>query len=396
MKHILFFYFLILVSTSTLAQTYYEPGYFIDENGTITEGLIKNLDWKSNPTKFTYKEAEESESYQLDISTIKEFGIGTYFKFIRAKVNIDKSSDNINQLDKSRTPNFKEETVFLKVLLEGDATLYQYKAKNLNRYFYSVKGSKIEQLIYRRFLIGESIVVDRKFIDQLKFNLECVNFEENIFSSLQYSDKDLLPIFVSYSQCKDITPRIYIDKRKKDLLNLSIKPGISINSFAINQSDFITSSKRNFEKSLNFKFGVEAEFLLPYNNTKWAIIIEPTFQTYSTEEDTSSGIKFTFKYQSIEIPVGLRYRMFLNKENILYLNAFFVYDLSLQKELKYGNSKIEILTLPNILLGLGFKKGEKFTVEYRISTNRHFLTQPDGEFISKYSYSSLVLGYNLF
>ena len=40
------------------AQTKFEKGYFVDNSGQRTEVLIKNLDWKNNPTEFEFKKNE--------------------------------------------------------------------------------------------------------------------------------------------------------------------------------------------------------------------------------------------------------------------------------------------------------------------------------------------------
>ena len=47
------------------AQISFEKGYFINNANQKTNCLIKNQDWKDNPTEFEYKLDENSESIKL-------------------------------------------------------------------------------------------------------------------------------------------------------------------------------------------------------------------------------------------------------------------------------------------------------------------------------------------
>jgi len=46
-----------------------------------------------------------------------------------------RSSASISKLDKERDPSFNSERHLLKVLVEGEATLYLYEDQNLKRFF---------------------------------------------------------------------------------------------------------------------------------------------------------------------------------------------------------------------------------------------------------------------
>ncbi|MEX0314438.1 MAG: tRNA modification GTPase, partial [Allomuricauda sp.] len=151
-KH-LFFLLTLALSFNCYAQISYEKGYFIENNGKKVECFIENVDWKNNPTEFKYKLSESSESIKVGITKVKEFSVQNYSKYIRANVKIDRSSSNINQLSSTRNPVFKEETLFLKILVEGTSNLYYYEDGNLIRYFYSKDGHhNLEQLIFKYYL----------------------------------------------------------------------------------------------------------------------------------------------------------------------------------------------------------------------------------------------------
>jgi hypothetical protein len=108
---------------SSSAQVNFENGYYIDNNNSRFEGLIKNKDRRANPSKVIFKKDENEIIQELSIDKVKEFGIYNTSKFIRSTVNIDQSSQSINTLDKRRTPNFENKTVFLKSLIDGKSSL---------------------------------------------------------------------------------------------------------------------------------------------------------------------------------------------------------------------------------------------------------------------------------
>ena len=114
----------LLSITTVFSQTSFKPGYIIKSNGQKIDCLIKNEDWKGSPTTFEFKTDENSEVKLGDISTIKEFGSADNFKYISATTEVDQSSDKVGKLTEDRNPVYKGETIFLKVLVEGKASLY--------------------------------------------------------------------------------------------------------------------------------------------------------------------------------------------------------------------------------------------------------------------------------
>ena len=158
MKKIFIVILIIVFGFKSYSQIKYEAGYYIDNSGNITNCLIKNTDWKNNPKEFTYKLSTNSEPQKGKIEDVSEFSVINKFKFKRYSVDIDKSSDNLNDMGYNRAAEFKSEQLFLKTLFEGKANLYFYEGQNLFRYFYSVDNSNAKQLIYKRYLDAESRV----------------------------------------------------------------------------------------------------------------------------------------------------------------------------------------------------------------------------------------------
>jgi len=166
--------FAFLFSLNFYGQVVFEKGYIIDNNNVKTDCLIKNQDWKNNPTEFEFKLLENDSIRIKDFKTVKEFCVDNSLKYVRAKVMMDLSGDDINELTNRSDLNLMTKTVFLRPLIEGVVSLYEYIQDNNVGYFYSSNNSSIEQLIYKKYLVdNSSIKVNKGFQMQLLSNVKC-------------------------------------------------------------------------------------------------------------------------------------------------------------------------------------------------------------------------------
>src|SRR5690606_41948352 len=67
-------------------------------------------------TLFRSKFEENGEVKLGSIESITELASGTSFKYVRATLEVDQSTDVVNNLTDTRNPIMKEETLFLKTL----------------------------------------------------------------------------------------------------------------------------------------------------------------------------------------------------------------------------------------------------------------------------------------
>lgn len=407
MKHYFLFLFTLLLYFSTQAQINFEKGYIINNNDDRVECLIRNVDWESNPDEIDYKLSGQSEVMIAHKNDIKAFGIGEKIKFISATVKIDRASDRIENLSETRIASFKEETLFLKVLLEGKANLYYYHDINLQRFFFETEDNNIQQLVYKRYKqTPTKIARNNRFRQQLLHAFKCESIPQNTFRNLEYTERDLLSLFKNYSDCKNDTYRIFQYREKRDLINLSIRPRLNYNTLQLNGST-IPTVKIDFGSSLSFGVGAELEILLPFNKNKWAFATEPTVQLYSNENRQNSEIFSggeiisSVEYTSLEVPIKARHYLFINDYSKLFLNISYIFDFTLDSKievLRNDGSRINNFDIDSnnaIGLGLGFKQNDKYSIEFRYRTTSNLLSQYIN-WSSDYSSISMILGYTLF
>ncbi len=397
---------LTFVTIESYSQIDFEKGYFIDESNQRTECLIKNVDWYYNPTGFDYKLTPDGPVEEADIQSVKEFGIGDLTRYVRADVKIDYSGNSINELSTNKNPEFKQELLFLKVLIDGEASLFLYNGTNITRFFYKMKDSDINQLIYKQYLVDDGYAHNYTFRQQLYADMKCKTMEERDFTAIKYVENDLKRVFTKFNSCTNSDYiSFYETKQLKDFFNLSLRPGVTMGKLSMENSE---SSLKNtdFGNSLSFRLGAEAEFLLSSNKNKWGIIAEPTYRYYKAEQTSESSLSggvliSKVDYKSIELPVGVRHYFYLNDQSKLFANIVYVFDFAFNSSLKNTRndgsiaSTLELKSRGNFAFGAGYKYQDRYSIEIRYNTNRDTMSNYV-VWNSEYSSLNVIFGISLF
>jgi len=395
MKKKLLFLLITIFSINCYSQINFEKGYFINNSDQKINCLIKNVDWNNNPTEFKYKLTKSSDAQKATIETVKEFGIYNISKYSRQIVQIDKSSDNINELSNKKRVELEEEELFLKVLVEGKANLYMYQGGKNKKYFYSTDAIKIEQLIFKRYLSNDNKVGEvNRYKQQLWNHVRYPTLKMKKIENLDYKKDDLVRFFVVYNESSSEKYTNYEEKEKKDLFNLNIRPGLNNSSLSIRNSE-ASARDTEFDNEFGIRFGIEAEFVLSFNKNKWAFIIEPTYQYFKSEKKlTSQNAKIN--YTSIELPIGIRHYFFLNEESKVFLNASFIVDFSSKSVIDFDvETDLDINTRDNVAIGIGYKYKNTYSLEFRLLTGREILSSYQF-WNSNYKTVSVIFGYSIF
>jgi hypothetical protein len=383
-----------LISLQATGQIVFEQGYFIDLNGKHVDCLIKNEDWLRTPSNITYKLNASADAKVLDGSEMKEFAV-LHNKYVRALVKVDTSSQRTKNLSITRKPLWDTRDVMLKVLVEGKASLYYYDNKDLVLFFYSVDKSPIKQLEYKTYLSRERTTDELKagenltYITQLQTEVACGEEAKNLSPfKMKYKLDHLLDYFTRFNECLGGEVMVYKpDKRTHKSFHLKIAPGASM---AASKIERVFNDSEEFpSRKLTMRIGIEAEFILPFNNNKWALFVEPTYQTYK------GGGEFDITYSSVELPFGLRHYFHLNNNLKLFINVAAVADLPLEYSAKWGNLTVESERFKiNFAGGIGLNY-KKFSLEGRYYSLRTGL-DTTGSFHFDFVKSSVILGYRLF
>lgn len=386
--------FLSIFSLNSFSQVIFEEGYFINNSNKKVPCLIKNNDWKHNPSSFDYQIKQDTEIKTAAIEQVKEFGITSGERYIRFNLKIDKSSNNLDRLSRTKQPEYQEELVFLRQLVEGQGNLFSYEAIGLERYFYAIKGGSPQQLVFKSYLTKSDAIKENKYYQQqLWNNLKCSFFSMERIAKIEYKKRELVDFFVRYNECQNVSYTNYEKKTQKKPFKLTIRPGLMITSLAI-QNEMSQNRDWDFGSKLNYRVGLETEFTLPFNKNKWSIIIEPTYHRYTTNE-VSDFEKVDVKYNSIEIPIGLRHYFFLENGSKLFLNGAFVLEFPLKSIIDYEFSRdLDLGSSGKAVFGIGYNIQNKYSFELRLGIansvlSKYLLWDTD------YKRVALIFGYSL-
>jgi hypothetical protein len=399
MKTILIAFIFLITATSLFSQKNYEKGYFIGNDNHRTECLIKNYDRRNNPRAFIYKLNVKDQPQKGDTASVREFGVYGYFKFIRAKVKIDRSGYRIGELTTDREPVWSDELLFLRVLAEGNASLYSFEDDDVCRFFYSVLDSSVHQLVQKKYLIEKDKVgsndifgYNNQFRQQLWMEVRCTNLSMRSMEKIEYTQNSLVKYFETYNNSTGNQTIKYSDNSKKEIFNLRLTPGIDISSLQL-PNPVTGIDILSVENNVSFRLGMECEFKLLFHKNKWSIIFEPTFQYFRSEEG-SNNYPTTIAFNSIDFPVGLRRYFSINEHSRLFMNAFYISKLSVNFNSMIHNSSYPI---SEISTGASFSVGggidyKRTSLEVRYYTNRDLLASYSF-WDTNYTRFSVIFGY---
>ncbi|NVK52622.1 MAG: outer membrane beta-barrel protein [Flavobacteriaceae bacterium] len=392
---------ILLIGLNTIAQIKFEKGTFTTNDGKVVHCLIKNVQWKNNPVDFEYKLEKNSELQSKSITTVTSFQIGKNLIYKRFNVEIDISSSLTTKLKNNRKLNNKKETLFLKLLVSGKASLWEYQANNLRRFFYQKNNQSPVQLGYKKYLTASNLVGENNIYKiQLKQELPCKKLST---LKVNYKKSDLIRYIKRYNNCNNNN---YVEddsnSDSKSNFNFYAKLGLELASYTLRGNDF--------DSKIGPQLGVEVEYVLPYNKGKWSFFIEPTFHYYyvdnynlvipGSSSATPTTYPINFKYSSIRTPIGVKHNLYLNNQSRVFFSAAFTIDFNLKSEIDFNNRPDLQFSSPiGLAFGLGYNWNSKINMHLQIFNPTRFNTNGlfnDAWDDNRYKSFSINFGYRIF
>lgn len=390
--------FIIMVcSNSMLGQITFKPAYFIDNSGSKVSCLIKDVEWKSNPTNFEYKLTEDSTVQIATIDNVQEFQIEDFSKYIRKTVELDRW-DVFSPVTEQRESVYKIETLLLKEIVKGAANLYGYADGSFTTYFYEVNQAPIKQLVRKNYYVTDAIGNRKKYSNnmfkrQLYSDLKCDDITENRAKNVNYFEGDFVRFFKKYNACMGDT--VDVAESGETKFHLGIRAGVVQNSFSIDHNSDARFSY-DYGDNTQLRVGLEAEVILPFNRNKWSILFEPVYAAFKGEGDQTM-FTGTVDYKAIEFQMGIRHYMFLKSESKIFVNGGLVYAIKINDKNYYIEQNVyPILFKPQVqlMVGAGYKY-KKISAEVRYLGPQRLLADST-LWNSKFTSLAFVLGYQIF
>ncbi|UMY65479.1 MULTISPECIES: hypothetical protein [unclassified Flavobacterium] len=313
---------LTCVTASLYAQVRYEPGYFIDNNGKRTDCLVRDIGWFYSPKKMDYKLTETDESKTIGMEELRAFSVGVT-KFERYTVDIDVSGSSAQTLSTEKQPKWEKQTVFLKVVIEGETTLYSYTTSSTQRFFYAKKGETPVQLVYKEYLKEDNSIGANNFFRQQLFLLAgSPASDKKTIEKLNYTEKSLSAFFLSL-QPQAVTATATVDRRSAGKTNwqLRLKAGVS----------FAQLKGSDYNKTFSFSAAAvvpvvafDAQYTLPLGRNKWSLFVSPNFERINQDNDythQAKTVRVNSHLNRLQLPLGMRHHFFFTQTDAVFIGG---------------------------------------------------------------------------
>ena len=385
---------MVLCIISANAQVEFEKGWITDGSGARIDCLIRNRGWRTSPESFEYRLDGDGKILQGDLMTVSEFGVGDYH-FIRKEVDVDTSRPSIENYTKGAAPELVRMKVYLFVLSDGDFKLYSYKGGTYkDSYYYSLGESEPQYLIHKNY-IGTSggVMENNAFRQQLKQVLAGVDTGGVALDKLTYNEKSLGQFF-------DKLNGIHQDRQKSwGRVQLSAFAGAGV--VTSNFKNFSTRPRQYFGPDFSvLAGGVEMEYSFPFYRDKLALVLAPEVYSFSQESYwepvAAPPVEQWVKFSTLNIPIALRYKMFLGTKVNLYVDLGVSAGLPFNADINVtGFQYMDINRNYNLVCGAGVNLFDRVSVGLKGHYFDKVFADHTG-FDSRIDVTELVISCNLF
>lgn len=359
-----------LIGGASFAQIAFEKGYFITTTGERVEALLHSVTSGENPEAIEYKLLPTEREMRVPIQELKEFGIYERWKYLVATVDFDRIETNLTNIGVNRNPQFKKETLALRVLIEGKADLFSYELPQQTVFFFRTEQSDIRQLIWKRYKVSQlEVRANNLYQQQLWTDVRC-NVTEAELSRLDYDAGSLKKYFTNYNHCSgaDIGHQ---DRARRGKFHLDLLAGAGSANMGVKGLRYLTGyPDREFNDSFIPHFGLQLEFLFPSETYSRGVIISAVHQSFSGKSD--KVFNADPEYRSLLLSIGLR-QYFFNKQKVRpFVNVLGTFDLRISDDIGYLELKTRSTLAPSIGIGLNYKN---FALETRYDSRRDIISR---------------------
>jgi outer membrane protein W len=378
---------ILFINSSVFSQIRYKKGSLTDNDGKVITCLILDEGWSNNPEKFTYKLSENGDPKAATVRSVSEFSVDGK-KYERHTVEIDRSYPDSDGLSYSRAPKWNKEDLFLKVMVEGNETLYLYRKGNDVKFFYHSDNGEVKQLLYKEYkTMDEQISKNITYVNQLFKEVNCSQKSIDQLKNIDYSEKDLTAYFIEDNRCSDPDYNAGNATYKESRGDFNLKPsvGVAFSSLSVYNLEGSSDYNISFDQQTGLKLGLELEYIMPFNKNKWSIFLDMNYISYNAafEKDiyktvTTIHLMADADLKALQLPFGIRYYVFLNDDSKIYFDAGFNYAVFMDSKIFIsGTGELDVESSKGMFGGIGYTLKNRYTLD---------LTYQNGDVLNSYLY----------
>jgi len=203
------------------AQADWVPSTILLQSGESLNCSVLDEDWNLTPSEFTYK--LNGRKQKVSAEEVQSVCVEDHTLFERHNVAIDEVADDVSTTNEKRNPLKVQKQLLLRVLIDGELDLLEYKSSEQTRFFTrTTKDCKL--LEYNLYRSGTSLGTNAGYKQQLTLINQCKKKPD--FSKLSYKQKALVKAIVSANKCMGVEPKVYGDDSKRKPGKLHVELGM--------------------------------------------------------------------------------------------------------------------------------------------------------------------------
>jgi hypothetical protein len=275
----------ISFSLTCSCQKNFIPGYLINLNGDTLHGFIDYRNSDVNPNLISFKTTLDKSPVLFHPTSIKSFALPNEI-FESAIISVDKASNRTGEISYYAGFDLREDTVFLRTLIQGIKSLYYYFDMFGKEHFFIKKGTEFELLVYKKYKVMKDdaigIAYNRKYLQQLSEYFQDCPAVLSQLEKTEYNKKNLINLFTFYYDC--INSEIEFQKEKdKYSVEYGLLGGPSLTKLNFISISFPYISNVDYPLSLYISGGIFLNIVLPGHQKKYSFNNELFFTSYNVE-----------------------------------------------------------------------------------------------------------------
>ncbi|HLP19547.1 MAG TPA: porin family protein [Chitinophagales bacterium] len=301
--NVVYFFLFVCAGTNVFSQKQFYPGFVLTESGEKKHGFI-SYDEVFNPKNVFFKAGSDSAVTAYNQSNLKGFlKVGNRDTVIYEKAYVTYGSRHMLGVGPRSTLKVVSDsgivvndTIFLKLLVGGNASLYTWQGVG-SYYFFRTKGSKaIVELQYRIYLsgrfLGQTAYVQNSISTEYKKQLleamsGCNGLDKKIVSA-RYDRKDLREIFEAFNKCGNEKGSYYVNRGDKVYVSATFTGFAGFNSTWLSfKGAFNDLGNNKFKAGLGYTAGLGVRINFNKTSAGFGINAEAAVKGYKSSGDYS-------------------------------------------------------------------------------------------------------------
>ncbi|MGZ5218747.1 MAG: hypothetical protein ACXWC7_01680 [Chitinophagaceae bacterium] len=361
---------LFIFSTSSRSQSSYREGFVVVNSGDTIQGWIDYRQWDKNPDAIRFRqEITATDPVLYSINDLSYFEVTGFDKYERAVVSKDIRAVETSKLEKNQKDIFVTDTVFLRILIKAQISLYQLQASKAH-YYIKEMGKNYEELLYKVYLTDHDTRLSKMYIfrDQLKQWIPISKITPSLTSLLKtadYNERDLTRIVEKINKLAgDVN--MYKAKKPSQTLSWYVGAGIAYSSLSMNKVDdsnemYEIMPTLDYSNSLQPLFAAGVDIGVARNNQKLILRLELAWYglKYKGLSKPTSGDSMVYKLKvnSLSPSVSVLYNLINTQKNKLYVGGGAAFNMCSYPENSLTKKYYYSSTVHNVSPYLKLQKG---------------------------------------